>query len=109
MGRTPLHLACASGERECVQLLVNKGAELDVEINGCGVTAAGMAATYGNLESLAMLHTHGVGHGTTIGVNLLHLTSRGGAVSVLSYLLETRVSGVDTEDRFVLFLFYLFV
>ena len=81
---------------------------MNIEINGCGGTPAGLAARYGNLESLAMLHTHGVGHGMLTGTNLLHLASGGGGVSVVSYLLETRVSGVDSEDGFVFFCLLVF-
>lgn len=57
-GWTPLAYAACAGSRECVQLLLEHGADPNLRTR-LGRTPAIIAATYGHSQCIAMLHQHG--------------------------------------------------
>lgn len=95
-GDSALHLAALHGHPECVQMLVNAGAE--VNPRGEGWTALNYAAFSGRPEVAAFL----IGEGAQIdarapnGMTSLMLAARNGHATVVQLLLKT---GADTSLR----------
>ena len=56
-GRTPLHMACIFSNHECVQLLVERGADVEA-VDSFGHTPLHDACDNGSLESINVLLAH---------------------------------------------------
>ena len=60
---TPLHIASAEGHREIVELLITKGADVNIK-NYYGFTALDEASRYNHLKCVKLLQKYGVKHGS---------------------------------------------
>ena len=55
IGRTPLHGAVVDGHKDVVELLIAKGADIELRCTTCGGTALGHAASGGHKEIIELL------------------------------------------------------
>ena len=60
---TPLHIASAEGHREIVELLITKGADVNIK-NYYGFTALDEASRYKHIKCVKLLQKYGVQHGS---------------------------------------------
>lgn len=99
-GHTPLHTACWSGCVECVQILLDHGANISTP-NSFGQTPLQVSCTVGHTDCLKLLLHHGAYINTknTFGHTLLHIACRSGRVGCLILLLECGLH-INTADRF---------
>ncbi|CAG7816023.1 unnamed protein product [Allacma fusca] len=90
-GRTPLHLAAASGHVEAVELLLKKGADVEVCDFQQKATPLMCAAGCGSLPVVEMLLTHGanVNAGFESGKTALHWAVQAESVGCVKKLLES--------------------
>jgi ankyrin repeat protein len=99
-GRTPLLFAAAGGHTECMQLLLNAGADPMhfAFVGGAPLTALEVAAKYGKVDAIRLLLDAGVPiNGTWIkGRMAVTLAVRFGRLEVLEFLLQR---GADPNQR----------
>ncbi|KAF8423913.1 ankyrin repeat-containing domain protein [Tirmania nivea] len=88
-GKTALHFACWSGNKELAEVLLDKGAEID-STNTYGSTALHFASSKGSLEVVNLLLDKQVDihHANHFGNNALHFASWWGHLPVVQLLLQ---------------------
>ncbi|RXG70226.1 Tankyrase-1 [Armadillidium vulgare] len=69
LGWTPLHLSCYFGHKECVEILLHKGAQVDIQ-NDSGDTPLHKAALTNREEIVMLLLEHGASVSTINGEGL---------------------------------------
>ncbi|XP_034232861.1 protein phosphatase 1 regulatory subunit 12A isoform X3 [Thrips palmi] len=94
--------ACASGDKEEVVRLVEKGADIDTA-NVDGLTALHQACIDDNLDMVEFLVQHGadVNRGDNEGWTPLHATASCGFISIAKYLIEhgANVAAVNNDGE----------
>lgn len=96
---TPLHTAAAMGYDECVQLLIEHGASMEVLMGPTKMTALHLAAQDGNVESLQLLVDGGANAEAknVRGQTALHLAALAQSPETVEVLLKAgkKLSTVD--------------
>ncbi|NWR95741.1 ANR16 protein, partial [Furnarius figulus] len=97
--KRPIHEAASMGHRECLELLLERGASVDALKKG-DWTPLMMACTRKNLEVIQTLVEHGANPllKNKDGWNCFHIASREGHPEVLHYLLDVSPGIWDTES-----------
>ena len=87
---TPLHTASAMGYNECVQLLIEHGASMEVLMGPTKMTALSLAAQEGNVDSLQLLVNGGanVEAKNVRGQTALHLAALAQSPETVEVLLK---------------------
>lgn len=98
-GFTPIMQASWHGQRECLQILLDHGAQIDSK-NATGCTAAHFAAGQGHTECLELLISHDsdvVDIKTKYGATPLLLAAKSGCIECVQLLLE---AGADPNIQY---------
>ena len=97
---TPLMIAAANGHIDVVNLLLNKGAEID-KGNDYGTTPLHVAATWGHLHFVELLLDRGALHNsrTRSGGTSLYWAAKGGHKHVVKVLID-HGTDVDIKDDY---------
>ncbi|KAL8104599.1 hypothetical protein AgCh_028717 [Apium graveolens] len=98
-GWVPLHSAASSGNVEIVELLLNRGADVNLKNNG-GRTALHYAASKGWLKIAQILISHDAKLNVKdkVGCTPLHRAASTGNAELCEFLIEEGAE-VDAEDR----------
>ncbi len=90
-GATALHIAAGFGRTECVQLLINRGAEVD-SVDNEKWTPLHCASAKGHLQTVRTLLDQGADIEAQMwdGGNALHMASKEGHVQIVKELVERR-------------------
>ena len=109
-GDTPLHAAAFQGHHEIAQLLIAKGAEVNVGITGTtdpGATPLHLGAMKGHSKLVALLLRNGArvgvrlgggGETLTSGATPLHLAATYNQIKVVNILVRSRADLEATDD-----------
>lgn len=94
-GRTPTHVAARCGNREIVELLKNKGANIDAE-DADGVSPLHIAAEAGDLAMVKLLATKSSWSNVDAkGRSALHYANSRGHQDVVKFILDIEPSAVE--------------
>ena len=97
-GRTPLHLTVVAGDAECLNMLLDKGAPVNVK-DLDGRTPLHMAAARGQADCLKVLLEKGalITGGGELGNTPLHIATEEGKVECLETLIA-KVTEIDAKN-----------
>ncbi|KAI1170939.1 ankyrin repeat-containing domain protein [Nemania sp. FL0916] len=99
---TPLHEACANGHLEAARLLLERGAEPDIEANYIG-TPLHVAMNRGHIAIAALVLEH-MDEGRSVtseyGATLLHIAATGGHLDLVQKILSKWPTLYQVRDRY---------
>mmetsp|Transcript_33904 Transcript_33904/g.64797 ORF Transcript_33904/g.64797 Transcript_33904/m.64797 type:complete len:179 (-) Transcript_33904:459-995(-) len=100
-GYTPLHYAAREGQLECVNLLIERGANVDSKTRAGGATALHRAAYMGHTEIIKSLLRSGADPNSqdSDGETPLHKASSRGHASAVQELLAAGPSASEVYNR----------
>jgi ankyrin repeat protein len=96
-GRTPLFLACGKNNLNIMKFLINRGADINVEI--MGKTLLFWACAYGNFNIVKLLIARGVNIKDEEKSTLLHNACESGYSDIVTLLIDNGIDVNIKNDR----------